>query len=64
MNVNTRSKPLSHVYPLNLGESLPPPHPSSFTNRKYDERSNKNQDLKVKSYDNKNEFLTVGRDSK
>lgn len=63
MNVNTRSKPLPHRQSLNLEESRPPTHPSKSSNRKYDEKGFKNQDLKL-SYENKNEFLTVGRDSK
>jgi len=47
-----------------LADSLPPPHPSKFSQRTNYESQQRNLDLKTSEDTNRNDFLTVGRDSK
>lgn len=48
----------------NLCDSLPPPHPSNFIKKTNYEENGKNMDLNTHNEVNKNDFLTLGRESK
>ena len=62
-NEKTITRNMNNVYKATtLGDSLPPPHPSKFSEKCNFDNSLKNKDLRKSIDESKNNFMTMGKD--